>query len=101
VVRDDFARGVPTLRVGDKSGKMRTWGMAHPTATFQMPYVFVVIEHEMRRLLRANFTNNPSARWTLQQLREVAGDAGYTGNKSTTVTVSIRRQLTNRPRRLV
>ena len=37
--------------------------------------VFVVIEHGMRRLLHVNVTTNPSANWTLQQLREVVGDA--------------------------
>jgi transposase InsO family protein len=35
--------------------------------------VFVVIEHGSRRLVRVNVTAHPSATWTLQQLREVAG----------------------------
>jgi len=35
--------------------------------------VFVVIEHGTRRLLHLNVTRHPSAAWTLQQLREVAG----------------------------
>jgi putative transposase len=43
------------------------------TATFRMMYVFVVIEHSTRRLRHFNVTTNPSADWTLQQLREVVG----------------------------
>ena len=41
------------------------------TATFRMLYVFVVIEHGTRRLAHVNVTPNPTAAWTLQQLREV------------------------------
>ena len=44
------------------------------TATFRMLYVFVVIEHSTRRLAHINVTTNPSADWTLQQLREVVGN---------------------------
>ena len=40
-----------------------------------MLYVFVVIEHGTRRLAHVNVTTHPSAAWTLQQLREVIGDA--------------------------
>jgi len=43
------------------------------TATFRLLYVFVVIEHGSRRLLRVDVTAHPSAEWTLQQLREVVG----------------------------
>jgi transposase InsO family protein len=43
------------------------------TATFRLLYVFVVIEHRSRRLIHYNVTGNPSAAWTLQQLREVIG----------------------------
>jgi hypothetical protein len=43
------------------------------TASFQMFYVFVVIEHGSRRLVRVGVTAHPSAEWTLQQLREVIG----------------------------
>ena len=46
------------------------------TATFRMLYVFVVIEHGTRRLAHINVTSNPSADWTLQQLREVVGNGG-------------------------
>jgi transposase InsO family protein len=44
------------------------------TATFRMLYVFVVIEHGSRRLVRVDITAHPSADWTLQQLREVVGE---------------------------
>src|SRR5712691_8842674 len=40
------------------------------TATFRILYVFVVIEHASRRLLHVNVTAQPTAEWTLQQLRE-------------------------------
>src|SRR5207245_9938002 len=43
------------------------------TATFRMLYVFVVIEHGTRQLAHVNVTANPSADWTLQQLRAVVG----------------------------
>ena len=46
------------------------------TATFRMLYVFVVIEHGTRRLAHINVTTNPTADWTLQQLREVVGNGG-------------------------
>jgi putative transposase len=45
------------------------------TATFRLLYVFIVIEHGTRRLAHVNVTAHPSASWTLQQLREVVGDA--------------------------
>jgi len=44
------------------------------TATFRMLYVFVVIEHGTRRLAHVNVTANPSADWTLRQLRAVVGE---------------------------
>ncbi|MBM5812280.1 MAG: hypothetical protein FJ191_10005 [Gammaproteobacteria bacterium] len=43
------------------------------TATFRLFYVFVVIDHSSRRLVRVAVTAHPSAVWTLQQLREVVG----------------------------
>ena len=46
------------------------------TATFRMLYVFVVIEHGTRRLRHVNVTANPTADWTLQQLRDVVGEEG-------------------------
>ena len=44
-------------------------------AKFRMLYV--VIEHGTRRLAHVNVTAHPSASWTLQQLREVVGDANH------------------------
>jgi hypothetical protein len=41
-----------------------------------MLYVFVVIEHGIRRLAHVNATARPSAEWTLQKLREVILDNG-------------------------
>jgi hypothetical protein len=41
-----------------------------------MLYVFVVIEHGTRRLAHINVTVNPTADWTLQQLREVVVNGG-------------------------
>jgi transposase InsO family protein len=43
------------------------------TSTFRLLYVFVVIEHESRRLIHCNLTAHPSADWTRQQLREAVG----------------------------
>lgn len=40
------------------------------TVTFQMLYVFVVMEHASRRMIHVNVTAHPTAAWTLQQLRE-------------------------------
>jgi transposase InsO family protein len=43
------------------------------TATFRLLYVFVVIEHGSRRLVRVAVAAHPTAAWTLHQLREVVG----------------------------
>src|SRR5437870_4463900 len=40
------------------------------TATFQLVYVFVIMEIETRRILHFNVTRHPNADWTLQQFRE-------------------------------
>jgi transposase InsO family protein len=40
------------------------------SATFQLLYVFVVMQHATRRILHCNVTAHPTADWTLQQLRE-------------------------------
>ena len=40
------------------------------TATFPLVYVLIAIEHQSRWIVRFNVTTNPSAEWTLQQLRE-------------------------------
>jgi putative transposase len=48
------------------------------TASFRVLYIFVIIEHASRRLLHCNVTSNPTAAWTLQQLREaIASDHPY------------------------
>ncbi len=39
-----------------------------PTATFRVLYVFLVLEHERRRVVHFNVTDGPSAQWTGQQL---------------------------------
>ena len=44
------------------------------TATFQLLYVFVVIEHGRRWLAHVSVTKHPTADWTLQQMREVVGE---------------------------
>ena len=40
------------------------------TATFQLVYVFVIMEIETRRILHFNVTQHPTAEWTIQQFRE-------------------------------
>ena len=48
------------------------------TVTFRLLYVFMVIEHERRRLIHVNVTAHPTAQWTLQQFREaIPVDHGY------------------------
>jgi putative transposase len=48
------------------------------TATFRLMYVFMVMEHSTRRILRGNVTAHPTAQWTMQQLREAMPvDHGY------------------------
>ena len=48
------------------------------TATFQLAYVFVIIEVGSRRVLHFNVTRHPTADWTLPQFREcITGDDGY------------------------
>jgi transposase InsO family protein len=48
------------------------------TATFRLLYVLTVIEHQTRRIVHCNLTSNPTAAWTLQQLREaIPADHGY------------------------
>ena len=52
--------------------------LALVTASFRVLYIFVIIEHASRRLLHWNVTSNPTAAWTLQQLREaIASDHPY------------------------
>ncbi len=39
-----------------------------PTAAFRVLHVFLVLEHERRRIVHFNVTESPSAQWTGQQL---------------------------------
>ena len=41
-----------------------------PTISFRILYVFVVLEHERRRVVHFNVTTNPTAFWTGQQMIE-------------------------------
>lgn len=47
------------------------------TVTFRLFYVLVLIEHGSRRLLQLNVTEQPSAEWTLQQLRDALGSGDF------------------------
>jgi hypothetical protein len=46
-----------------------------PTVRFRLLYVWFAIDHGRRRILHFNVTENPSARWVIQQLRETFPDA--------------------------
>jgi hypothetical protein len=41
-----------------------------PTVSFQLLYVWFVIDHGRRRIIHFNVTTNPTAQWVAQQLRE-------------------------------
>src|SRR5207244_1017847 len=41
-----------------------------PTVTFNVLYVFFIIRHDRRRILRLNVTRHPTSAWIVQQLRE-------------------------------
>lgn len=41
-----------------------------PTATFQVLYVFLVLQHNRRRILHVNVTPHPTSLWTAQQIVE-------------------------------
>jgi transposase InsO family protein len=41
-----------------------------PTVRFRLLYVWFAIDHGRRRVLHFNVTENPTARWVIQQLRE-------------------------------
>lgn len=41
-----------------------------PTIRFEILYVFLVLDHDRRRILHFGVTAHPSAEWTAQQLRE-------------------------------
>jgi transposase InsO family protein len=41
-----------------------------PTATFRILYVLVILHHQSRKVVHFNVTENPTARWTAQQITE-------------------------------
>ena len=41
-----------------------------PTITFRVPYVFLVLRHDRRRIVHFNVTTHPTARWAAQQIVE-------------------------------
>ena len=41
-----------------------------PTATYRLLFVLVILAHERRRIVHVAVTDNPTAAWTSQQLRE-------------------------------
>jgi hypothetical protein len=45
-----------------------------PTVSFRLLYVFFVISHARRQVLRADVTEHPTASWIAQQLREAFPD---------------------------
>src|SRR6202158_2299884 len=45
-----------------------------PTVSFRLLYVFFVISHARRQILRADVTEHPTASWISQQLREAFPD---------------------------
>ena len=45
-----------------------------PTITLKVLYVFIVLEHQRRKVLHFNVTEHPTAAWTSQQIVEAFGD---------------------------
>ena len=41
-----------------------------PTVTFKLLYVLVILSHQRRKLIHVAVTPNPTAAWTVQQMRE-------------------------------
>ena len=41
-----------------------------PTITFRLLYVWIIIDHERRRIIHVNVTLRPTSQWVIQQLRE-------------------------------
>src|SRR5881409_3965750 len=41
-----------------------------PTALFQVLFVFIVIQHDRRRIVHFNVTAHPTSEWTAQQIIE-------------------------------
>jgi hypothetical protein len=46
-----------------------------PTLTFRVLYCFFVIEHGRRKIPHLNFTDHPTGRWIVQQVREAFPEA--------------------------
>ena len=44
-----------------------------PTLTFRMLRVFVILDHDRRRVVHFNVTEHPTMGWAIQQLREAMG----------------------------
>lgn len=45
-----------------------------PTIRLRVPFVFLVIEHQRRRVLHFSVTEHPTAEWSGQQLMEAFSD---------------------------
>jgi transposase InsO family protein len=83
VVAESVAKYVVKVRAPDPSQRWGTFIRNHmdvtaacdffvvPTATFKLLYVFVVLSHSRRRIVRINVTDHPTAAWTASQLLEV------------------------------
>jgi len=41
-----------------------------PTATFQLLFVFIIINHASRKIEHVNVTAHPNSKWLKQQIRE-------------------------------
>ena len=41
-----------------------------PTVTFRLPYVFIVLAHQRRRVIHFNVTAHPTSEWTARQIAE-------------------------------
>ena len=67
------------------------------TASFRVLYIFVLIEHASRRLLHCNVTSNPTAAWTLQQLREAIASRNCCKDRKSTRLNSSHRSLSRMP----
>jgi len=64
------------------------------TASFQVLYVFVIMEVETRRIAHFNVTAHPTADWTLQQFREViTGEKPYRFSSTTAITFTPRSSI--------
>jgi hypothetical protein len=87
VSKDTVAKHMPKAprRPRPTSPRWGAWVRAHlagtiavdfltvPTATFDVLYVFIVLELERRRILHVNVTAHPSAAWTARQVVEAVG----------------------------